>query len=63
MWPTLLGVGNTTNHLFWRRIFLGRDIREGFKPTEPRGKEEKEEEDQILTQLKKTQAYVSVWGC
>ena len=30
---------------------------------EPRGKEEKEEEDQVLTQLKKTQAHVSVWGC
>ena len=40
-----------------------RDIEEGFEPTEPRGKEEKEEEDQVLTQLKKTQAHVSVWGC
>ena len=39
-----------------------RDIGEGFKPMEPKGKEEKEEEDRFLTQLKKTQAHVSVWG-
>ena len=28
---------------------------------EPRGKKDKEEEDRVLMQLKKTQAYVSVW--
>ena len=22
MWPTLLGVGNTKNHPFWKRIIL-----------------------------------------
>ena len=39
-----------------------RDIGEGSKIMEPKGKEEKEEEDRVLTQLKKTQAHVSVWG-
>ena len=39
---------------------LGRDLGEGSKPTEPRGKEDKEEEDKVLMQLKKTQAYVSI---
>ena len=34
--------------------YLGRDIGEGSKPTEPK---EKEEEDRVLTQ-----AYVIVWG-
>ena len=34
--------------------YLGRDIGEGSKPTEPK---EKEEEDRVLTQ-----AYVMVWG-
>ena len=38
----------------------GRDLKEGSKPTEPRGKEE--EEDRVLIQLKKTQAHMSVWG-
>ena len=38
----------------------GRNLREGSKPTEPRGKEDKEEEDRMLMQLKKTQAYVFV---
>ena len=37
----------------------GRDIGERSKPMEPKGKEYKEEEDMVLTQLKKTQAYVS----
>ena len=40
----------------------GRDIREGSKPIEPKGKEEKEDEERVLTQLKKTQAHISVWG-
>ena len=40
----------------------GRDIGERSKPMEPKGKEYKEEEDMVLTQLKKTQAHVSVWG-
>ena len=39
-----------------------RDLREGSKPIEPRGKEDKEEEDRVLMQLKKTEAHVSVWG-
>ena len=41
---------------------LGRDLGEGYKPMEPKGKEDKEEKDRVLMQLKKTQAYVSVWG-
>ena len=32
------------------------------KPIEPKGKREKEEEDRVLTQLKKTQAHVSILG-
>ena len=44
---------------FLEKDHLGRDIGEGSKPIEPKGKEEKEEEDKVLTQLKKTQAYVS----
>ena len=39
-----------------------REIGEGSKTMEPKGKEEKEEEDRVLTQLKKTQAHVSIWG-
>ena len=39
----------------------GKDLREGSKPMEPRGKEE-EEEDRVLIQLKKTQDHMSVWG-
>ena len=39
-----------------------RDIGEGSKPTKPKGKEDKEEENRVLTQLKKTQAHVLVWG-
>ena len=39
-----------------------RDIKEGSKPIEPMVKKEKEEEDRVLTQLKKTQAHVSVKG-
>ena len=38
------------------------DIGERSKTTKPKGKEEKEEEDRVLTQLKKTQAHVFVWG-
>ena len=37
-----------------------KDLGEGSKPIEP--KEDKEEEDRVLMQLKKTQAHVSVWG-
>ena len=40
----------------------GRNMEEGSKPIEPKGKEEKEEEDRVLTQLKKTQAHVFIWG-
>ena len=40
----------------------GRDMGEGFKPAKPKVKEEKEEKDRVLTQLKKTQAHVSVWS-
>ena len=35
---------------------------EETKPVESKGKEEKEEEDRVLTKLKKIQAHVSVWG-
>ena len=47
---------------FLEKYHPGRDIGEGSKPTEPKEKEENEEEDRVLTQLKKTQAHVSVWG-
>ena len=50
---------STINHPFWKNDHPGRDIGKGSKPTEPRGKEEKEEQDKVLTQLKKTQARVS----
>ena len=48
MWQTSLGAG--------------RKREKGSKLVELKGKEEKEEEDRVLTQLKKTQAHVSVWG-
>ena len=47
---------------FLEKDYLGRDLEEGSKPMEPRGKEDKKEEDRVLVQLKKTQAHVSVWG-
>ena len=47
---------------FMENDYLGRDLGEGSMPTEPRGKEDKEEEDRVLMQLKKTQAHMSVWG-
>ena len=47
---------------FLEKDHPGRDIGEGSKPIKPKGKEEKEEEDRVLTHLKKTQAHVSVWG-
>ena len=47
---------------FLEKDHLGRDIGEGSKPTEPKGKEDKEEEDRVLTQLKITQAHVLEWG-
>ena len=40
-----------------------RDLGEGSKPTKPRGKEDKKEEDRVLMQLKKTQAHVSDGVC
>ena len=61
-------VANITNsRKHYKPSFLendhpGKDIGEGSKPTEPKGKEEKEEEDRVLTQLKMTQALVLVWG-
>ena len=45
---------------FLKKDHPSRDIGERSKPTKPKGKEEKEEEDRVLTQLKKTQAHVSV---
>ena len=45
---------------FLEKDHTSRDIGETSKSMEPKGKEEKEEEDQVLTQLKKTQARVSV---
>ena len=47
---------------FLEKDHPSRDIGEGSKPTETKGKEEKEEEDRVLTQLKKTQAHLSIWG-
>ena len=55
-------MGSTKSHPFWKKDYLGRDLGEGSKPVEPRGKEDKEEEDRVLMELKKTKAYVSVWG-
>ena len=46
----------------YKKDHPGRNIGEGSKPTEVKGKEEKEEEDWVLTQLKKTQAHVFMWG-
>ena len=46
---------------FLEKDHPSKDLREGSKPTEPRGKEE--EEDRVLMQLKKIQAHVSVWVC
>ena len=48
--------------LFLENDNPGRDMGEGFKPAKPKVKEEKEEKDRVLTQLKKTQAHVSVWS-
>ena len=45
---------------FLEKDHLGRDLGEGSKSTEPRGKEDKEAENRVLIQLKKTQAHVSV---
>ncbi|KAK9997967.1 hypothetical protein SO802_017570 [Lithocarpus litseifolius] len=39
---------------FLEKDHPGRDIKEGSKHTESKGKEEKEEEDRVLTQLKET---------
>ena len=47
---------------FLEKDHLGRDLGEGSKTLEPKEKEDKEEEDRDLMQLKKTQAYVSIWG-
>ena len=47
---------------FLEKDHPSRDIGEGSEPTATKGKEEKEEEDRVLTQLKKTQAHVSIWG-
>ena len=47
---------------FLEKDYPGRNIGEGSKPTKLKGKEEKEEEDRVLIQLKKTQARVSMWG-
>ena len=51
--------GKHNRPFFLEKDHLGKDIGEGSKPTEPK---EKEEEDRVLTQLKKTQAHVLVWG-
>ena len=47
---------------FLEKDHLGRDLREGSKATEPRGKEDKKVEERVLMQLKKSQAHVSIWG-
>ena len=51
--------GKHNRPFFLEKDHLGKDIGEGSKPTKPK---EKEEEDRVLTQLKKTQAHVLVWG-
>ena len=43
---------------FLEKVHPGRSIGQGSKPTEPKGKEEKEEEDRVWTQLNKNQAHV-----
>ncbi|KAL0015463.1 hypothetical protein SO802_002532 [Lithocarpus litseifolius] len=45
---------------FLKNDHPSKDIGEGFKSTEPKGKEE--EEDRVFTQLKKTQAHDFVLG-
>ncbi|KAL0015555.1 hypothetical protein SO802_002624 [Lithocarpus litseifolius] len=60
-------VANTRSGKHYKPSFLEKDhpckdLGEGSKPMEPRGKEDKEEEDRVLMQLKKTQAHVSIWG-
>ena len=47
---------------FLEKDHPGRNMGEGSKPMKPNKKEEKEEEDGVLTQLKKTQAHVSIRG-
>ena len=46
---------------FLEKDHLGRNMEEGSKSVEHKGKEEKKDEDRVLTQLKKTQAHMSVW--
>ena len=55
-------MGSTTSHPFLEKDHPSRNLGEGSKPTKSRGKEDKEEEDSVLIQLKKTQAHVSIWG-
>ena len=50
-------IGKHYRPAFLEKDRPSKDIGEGSKSTEPK---EKEEEDQVLTQLKKTQAHVSV---
>ena len=52
--------GNYYKPSFLEKDRLGRDLGEGSKPMEP--KEDKEEEDWVLMQLKKIKAHVSLWG-
>ena len=48
---------------FLEKDHPGGDLGERSKPTDPKGREDKEEEeDKVLTQLNKTQVFVSVWG-
>ena len=47
---------------FLENDHLGRNMEEGSKRIELKRKEEKEVEDRVLTQLKKTQAHVSMWS-
>ncbi|KAL0012763.1 hypothetical protein SO802_007871 [Lithocarpus litseifolius] len=47
---------------FLEKDHLGRNEEEGSKPVGLNEKEEKQEEDRVLTQLKKTQAHTSFWG-
>ena len=56
----IIGSGKYYKPSFLEKDHPGRDIGEGSKPTKPKGKEKREEEYQVLTQLKKTQSHVSI---
>ena len=54
MWANISRSGKHYKPSFLEKDHQGRNMEEGSKPVEPKRKEEKEEEDRVLTQLKKT---------